>query len=453
MSWKQTRNFNRNQTDLAGMCHRFVRSGYGIPAVNGYFSAWSAWSKSPTKHTDRNFPQNLAVPIWFSHYGTYGSPAKYDNWGHVVVWYPGVGYISSPGSGTGQRVFGTIGAVESFFKATYVGWTEDVNGYRVIEKVAIAANQRQVKSDSPTNIRSTPSRTGRIVGSYAKNAIITMEGFVYGEDYAGTNVWYKTDKGYIWAGSFTSQATSGLTDLTVYPEPEPDPIITTEVEHVVEEIPYETIYQETDTLPFEVEHLEVVGQLGKRLYTYEVTFTDGVETGRELISTDEQPPVNEVILVGTYVEPEPTPEEPDTPHNPEDDEVPTSKYTNWLVALIPALIAILIGIFSTKKEPNMAKENLPEDAPSQVKHPWNATLRTALQVILGITSFILLLAVVAPQILEAVADVLPENVYAWGVGAVASITALAGAITRIMAIPQINEWLKKIGLGVPPKDE
>lgn len=292
--WKQTRPFNRAIVDNAGMCHRLVRRGYDIgaggPKGEPIGSAWAAWEFSKTKHTDRSFPQNVAVPIWFSHYGTYGSPAKYANWGHVVVWYPGVGYISSPGSGRGQKIFSTIGAVESYFKAKFAGWSEDVNGVRVIEKVPLAANQRQVKGDSPTNIRSAPSRGGSITGSYAKNAIITMDGFVRGEDYAGTDIWFKTDKGFSWGGSYTSQSVAGLTDLTPVPEPtapEPEPLPEPTPEPIPEpEIPVEP---------------ELPGEL------------------------------------------QPTPEEPDPATPDHDSETPTLTY-NWATIIIPTILALIVGL-------------------------------------------------------------------------------------------------------------
>jgi len=86
--------------------------------------------------------------------------------------------------------------------------------------------------------------------------------------------------------------------------------------------------------------------------------------------------------------------------------------------------------------------------PTQVAHPWITTARTVLQVIVSVVLWlvaaVLTLAAVAPQILEAVAEVLPPEWLAWLSGAVAFLGLLAGAITRIMAIPQVNDLLGRL---------
>lgn len=78
-------------------------------------------------------------------------------------------------------------------------------------------------------------------------------------------------------------------------------------------------------------------------------------------------------------------------------------------------------------------------------------LRTGLQVILSFLSVWAVVAVIAPQILDELAKILPGSWVAWLAGAIASVTVVAGVLTRIMAIPAVNDWLTKIGLGsVPP---
>lgn len=121
-------------TDGPGWCLRFTQKVWGAPAK--YNSAWDAWLATQFKHNvNESIPNNLSVIVWFSHYGTYGSPPTYDNWGHVVSFITGRGYLSSPGGNvtSGQRWFGTIGEVERFFNAKYVGWSEDINGLRVVD--------------------------------------------------------------------------------------------------------------------------------------------------------------------------------------------------------------------------------------------------------------------------------------------------------------------------------
>ncbi len=82
---------------------------------------------------------------------------------------------------------------------------------------------------------------------------------------------------------------------------------------------------------------------------------------------------------------------------------------------------------------------------------WFATqrvLRTIVQV--GIPAFITF-AGVLPVIINALGLDVGGQVYLWLVSAAAVLTAVAGALTRVMAIPAVNEWLTHIGLGSVPK--
>lgn len=116
-------------SDNAGLCLRFVQSVYGAPAK--YASAWDAWKATSLKHENRELP-NVSVPVWFSHYGTYGTPPTYANWGHVVAYFPERGqFLSSPGQGYGYEWLASIEAVERRFASKFVGWSEDINGLQV----------------------------------------------------------------------------------------------------------------------------------------------------------------------------------------------------------------------------------------------------------------------------------------------------------------------------------
>lgn len=114
---------NLNATAGAGWCLAFVQSVFDAPVMHE--SAWKAWLATEHKRTDA-LP-DAPVPVWFEHWGTYGSPARWDNWGHVVAYVPGRGYLSSPRSGHGSEWFDSIEAVEQAFNASYVGWSEDLN--------------------------------------------------------------------------------------------------------------------------------------------------------------------------------------------------------------------------------------------------------------------------------------------------------------------------------------
>lgn len=67
--------------------------------------------------------------------------------------------------------------------------------------------------------------------------------------------------------------------------------------------------------------------------------------------------------------------------------------------------------------------------PTQARHPWRATVRT-------IFAAIIALAAMLPLLVEA--SGVDETA-----GAVAGALAIAGGITRIMAIPQVNEFLER----------
>lgn len=82
---------------------------------------------------------------------------------------------------------------------------------------------------------------------------------------------------------------------------------------------------------------------------------------------------------------------------------------------------------------------------------WDATqrvLRTIVQV--GIPAF-LTFNLLVPQLIDALGGVLPEGAILWLNGAAAVITAVAAALSKIMAIPAVNDWLAKFKLStVPP---
>lgn len=92
--------------------------------------------------------------------------------------------------------------------------------------------------------------------------------------------------------------------------------------------------------------------------------------------------------------------------------------------------------------------DLPAPVPTQVARPWRATWRTVVQV--GLPAF-LVLAGVLPEVLDVVADgmgdVLPAGFRAWLAAAAAVITAAAGTLARVAAIPAVNDWLRVLSLS------
>lgn len=87
---------------------------------------------------------------------------------------------------------------------------------------------------------------------------------------------------------------------------------------------------------------------------------------------------------------------------------------------------------------------------SNIWFPIQRAVRTGVQVIVAGAAVLATVVVVAPQVLEAVEDVLPGPVVAWVVGAIATLTAISAALARVMAIPAVDEWLKKLGAGSTP---
>ena len=86
--------------------------------------------------------------------------------------------------------------------------------------------------------------------------------------------------------------------------------------------------------------------------------------------------------------------------------------------------------------------------PTQVARPWRATWRTVVQV--GIPAFGVLLGIL-PEVLEEIVagmgDTLPAGLRAGLLGAAVVITAMAGTLARIAAIPRVNEALKAVRLS------
>lgn len=85
---------------------------------------------------------------------------------------------------------------------------------------------------------------------------------------------------------------------------------------------------------------------------------------------------------------------------------------------------------------------------SQLAHPRKATLRTAFAVAIVLVPCYV---VVIPVILDSMGEYLPDDVRAWLAASVVFVTALIAAVTRIMALPAVNDALTALGLGVAPK--
>jgi len=135
----------------------------GAPVANP--TATVAANATKIRHATRQMPNAVCV-LWFDHWGTYGSPPYYDNFGHVVVYVPGRGFASSSpnwweanNSNTGGGIYWypTIAAVENAFNARFRFWTEDINTKRVCKPVAAAPPAPTLEEDDMIFIRTSAS--------------------------------------------------------------------------------------------------------------------------------------------------------------------------------------------------------------------------------------------------------------------------------------------------------
>lgn len=129
-----------------GWCLKFVQDSFRAPVMHA--TATIAADATQFRNTSRTMP-DVAVPVWFWHYGIYNDvPGEY---GHVVIWVPGRGFLSSPVTGFGSLWLSSIEDVERTFYAKYRFWTQDINTLRVVEPTP-------VKEKDPMPIQtSTPS--------------------------------------------------------------------------------------------------------------------------------------------------------------------------------------------------------------------------------------------------------------------------------------------------------
>jgi cellulose synthase/poly-beta-1,6-N-acetylglucosamine synthase-like glycosyltransferase len=78
-------------------------------------------------------------------------------------------------------------------------------------------------------------------------------------------------------------------------------------------------------------------------------------------------------------------------------------------------------------------------------------LQTALSFLVAFGGSVALLQAVAPQVLAALADVLPASWIVWISGLFAIVIAIAGTLSKLMAIPIVNAWLTRVGFGSVPR--
>lgn len=92
----------------------------------------------------------------------------------------------------------------------------------------------------------------------------------------------------------------------------------------------------------------------------------------------------------------------------------------------------------------MTKALTPATAPTQVKRPWRATFRTAVAGAIALAS-------IAPYIYAGAALHDPQQ----ATGLVAQILGVAAGVTRVLAVPQVEVFLRRYApwlAAAPPAD-
>lgn len=115
-------------SDWLGYCLAFAQTAFGAGWAGS--TAWEAWTSRVTyKHADLDIPRGVYVPIWFDGWWAGG------RYGHVAIYKDGAVWSSPYTHKPYADNLGSIAEVERIYGMTYVGWSEDIGGTRVIEQL------------------------------------------------------------------------------------------------------------------------------------------------------------------------------------------------------------------------------------------------------------------------------------------------------------------------------
>jgi hypothetical protein len=140
-----------------------------------------------------------------------------------------------------------------------------------------------------------------------KGRLLTGAGGVAALLIAGTLIAPDSSNGSVSADT----AVPSTASASPTPTPTPTPVVTIENIDVSEAIPFDVVTVDDAGRDIGQDAVTTTGQDGTRVKTYEVTYTDGIETSRSLASEAvAAPPVQQVTSRGTrqpYVAPAPAP--------------------------------------------------------------------------------------------------------------------------------------------------
>lgn len=127
MSYVQVITPSVNIPCTPGYCLAYVQSAYGAPWAGS--TATDAWNRAQKKHVDSNFPNGVAVPVYFAMSGV--------DAGHIVIRMgDGSIYSTSSATSTTPTHHANLAALLSYYGGmlTLRGWSEDLNGTVVIKE-------------------------------------------------------------------------------------------------------------------------------------------------------------------------------------------------------------------------------------------------------------------------------------------------------------------------------
>jgi len=137
MTYQQIVSPNPNIPCQPGWCLQYVRQTFGAPVVEP--TATAGWENAEFKHADMAFPDNCAVPVWFS---LATEPA-----GHVALRMADGSVYSTSDDSTVPHHHPSLDDLIAYYwrnPLTYLGWSEDISKVRVVESVVDVAQEIEI---------------------------------------------------------------------------------------------------------------------------------------------------------------------------------------------------------------------------------------------------------------------------------------------------------------------
>jgi LysM repeat protein len=134
---EQLKQANLNIAGIPGECLMWVREVFGIAAK--YPTAISGWENAEYKHAGEQPPAGVDVPVWFT----------WETSGHVGISTPqGVYSVLK----NGVEIKPNVEVLASDIGGTYLGWSEDVDGVRVVQPASSEEFYTVVAGDTLSGI-------------------------------------------------------------------------------------------------------------------------------------------------------------------------------------------------------------------------------------------------------------------------------------------------------------